>query len=125
MCRSVPQIATESTSHITSIGPGAGVGMSSRTSCALGAVSTSAFLFVGNPVVVAVNAFAISASHVQEGGHPADAPLAADPAPRKRAHGHALAGQLRQVAAKILEHRDVAPRRLVMNVLEPLHRQRL
>src|SRR6266508_3661100 len=103
MCRSVPQIATESTSHITSIGPGAGVGMSSRTSCALGAVSTSAFILVGNPVLVAVTAFAISASHVQECRHPADAALAANPAPGERAHGDALASQLRQVAAKILE----------------------
>src|SRR5688572_9355883 len=47
MCRSVPQMAVESTLQRTSIGPGRGVGISSRTSCVLGPVRTTARMRVG------------------------------------------------------------------------------
>src|SRR5579864_9229737 len=48
MCRSVPQIATESTLHSTSGGPGFGTGTSSRISWRLGPVRTTARIVVGN-----------------------------------------------------------------------------
>src|SRR5579875_849413 len=46
MCRSVPQIATASTLHSTSIGPGSGTG-TSRISWRCGPVSTTAFMVAG------------------------------------------------------------------------------
>src|SRR6266852_4818353 len=49
MCRSVPQIATESTWHSTSSAAGRGTGTSSRISCWLGPVSTTARMRRGKP----------------------------------------------------------------------------
>src|SRR5579859_2554595 len=48
MCRSVPQMATESTLQSTSSGPGFGTGTSWRISWRLGSVRTTARIVVGN-----------------------------------------------------------------------------
>src|SRR5215217_6494680 len=62
---------------------------------------------------------------VREGNHATDTALAVHPAPGEGAHRDPPPGDPGQVAAQVLEHADVAPGRLVVDVLEPLHRQRI
>src|SRR5712692_2505079 len=143
MCRSVPQIATESTWHSTSSGPGRGTGTSSRTSCWFGAVSTTArivrvplatshhsrgWIFgIGALRLRAGRRCAVYPRHVEvdEGRDAAHAPLAADPAPRKGAERHALASDFGKLAAQILEHAHIAACGAVVDVFEVTFGQRL